>query len=88
MTLPALISEARAVREYLIQSPCNPDSESFTRRMLDRSAAIKRADRIIDDWERLAASPYASYVNAALRTECGVAQPIVSVMDTVDPEAR
>ena len=78
MTLLALIAEARAVREYLLyasQDPGYPPWEASQ-------------DRIIATLERLADSPYAPGIETALRTECGVAQPIVSVMDTVDPEAR
>jgi hypothetical protein len=81
MNLPALIAEARAVREYL-------SSSRHLARELARTAAVGKMDRIIDTLERLAASPYASGIETALRVECGAAQPIVAVMDAVYLEAR
>ena len=51
MTLPALIAEARSVREYLIA----PDSTRFMRRVNDRFGAVGRMNRLIATLERLAA---------------------------------
>ena len=67
MTLSSLIAEARAVRSGLIDSY----PQAFGDKVLVRSAAVGAMDRIIYTLNKLAASPYASGIETALRVECG-----------------
>ena len=75
MTLLALIAEARGVREYL---RC-PECEDFDAHVMALRITRDRADRIIATLESLAASPYASGIETALRVEYAMADNLAAI---------